>query len=152
MVEISVHIVLLMHPIGISKISNIFKQIVPPHWLSRKLTLNIKPIKSLAISSSFVWESIINQELVSLALFSSAFGEDLLALAVFPVLQSFVFTLSVCPLSLAACSGPFIECCLLYQFLLVPSAPRVFSLSASDVFWSWPMLCWGPNKCVKNSV
>lgn len=67
-------------------------------------------------------------------------------LAVFPALQSFVFTLSVCPLSLAACSGPFIVCCLLYQFLLVPSAPRVFSLSASGVFWSWPVLCWGPTK------
>ncbi len=96
------------------------------------------------ISSSFVWESSINHESVSLARFFSVSGEGLLALTVFPALQSFVFTLSVCPLSLAACSGPFIVCCLLYQFLLVPSGPRVFSLSASGVFWSWPVLRWGP--------
>lgn len=96
------------------------------------------------ISSSLVWESGLNGESVSLALFSSVSGEGLLALAVFPALQSFVFALSVCPLSLAACSGPFIVCCLLYQFLLVPSAPRVFSLRASGVFWSWPVLRWGP--------
>ncbi len=96
-----------------------------------------------AISSSVVWESFMSR---CLSLDSPVFLQRVCWHWLFFQLCSHLYSLSlsVCPLSLAACSGPFIVCCLLYQFLLVPSGPRVFSLSASGIFWSWPVLRWGP--------
>ncbi len=114
------------------------------HWIGDTWLWNV-------ISSSFVWESSINHESVSLAR-SSCFWRGFVGTDCFSS-SAVICIHSLCvSFKSGCCSGPFIVCCLLYQFLLVPSGPRVFSLSAFGRLLKLNPCCAGAGECVWRMV